>query len=204
MGQPRPLFINFRSFQTQILQNNWRLEWDSTSDHWSRRGARWPLDHHHGPQNRILKGPLFSFIFVFSKQLTIHHVLKIADVWIQTRVSIKAFCICHHYSRKKIIFRSTRTFFNVGAWANARTIDSSKSGATKPSSRLPPEIWRMRITEMTWVKLKGGKHKWGTPGYLLLGMVTMYDWTCMLLAEVRVHEHWRLQLMPMGRGLRTR
>ena len=48
MGPPRPLFVYFRSFQTQIVQKNYRLQRDSNSDRRSRRRARWPLDHHHG------------------------------------------------------------------------------------------------------------------------------------------------------------
>ena len=49
MGQPRPLFVYFRSFQTQILQKNCWLQRDLSLDCWSRRRAGWPLDHHHGP-----------------------------------------------------------------------------------------------------------------------------------------------------------
>ena len=49
MGQHRPLFVYFRSFQTQILQKkSCRGQWDSISDHLNRRRARWPLHHHHG------------------------------------------------------------------------------------------------------------------------------------------------------------
>ena len=39
----------FRSFQTQILQKICSLQRDSNSDRRSRRQARWPFDHHHGP-----------------------------------------------------------------------------------------------------------------------------------------------------------
>ena len=49
MGQQRPLSVYFRSFQTNILQKNYRLQLDSNSDRRSRRRARWPLGHHHGP-----------------------------------------------------------------------------------------------------------------------------------------------------------
>ena len=49
VGQPRPLFVYFRSFQTQYYRKNFRLQRDSNSDHRSSRRARWPLDHHHGP-----------------------------------------------------------------------------------------------------------------------------------------------------------
>ena len=40
MCQPRPLFVYFRSFQTQILQNNGRFQRDLNSNHQSRRRAR--------------------------------------------------------------------------------------------------------------------------------------------------------------------
>ena len=45
MGQPRPLFGLFSSFRTENLSS----QYDSNSDHRSRRQERWPLDHHHGP-----------------------------------------------------------------------------------------------------------------------------------------------------------
>ena len=48
MGQHRPLFVSFRSFQTFYRKNCGRQR-DSNMDRWSRRGARWPLEHHHGP-----------------------------------------------------------------------------------------------------------------------------------------------------------
>ena len=51
MGQPRPLFVYFRSFQAQILQKNCRRQRDSNSDRRSRRQTRWPLDHHHCPSS---------------------------------------------------------------------------------------------------------------------------------------------------------
>ena len=57
MGQPRHLFVYFRSFQTQILQKNCRRQQDSSSDRRSIRRARWPLDHHHGAL-----WPLFKLI----------------------------------------------------------------------------------------------------------------------------------------------
>ena len=44
MGPPRPLFVYFRSFQTQIVQK--KLE-ASNSDCQSISRARWPHDHHH-------------------------------------------------------------------------------------------------------------------------------------------------------------
>ena len=50
LGQPRPLFVYFRSFQQQFYRKNCRLQRESNSDRWSRRRARWPLDHHHSPK----------------------------------------------------------------------------------------------------------------------------------------------------------
>ena len=50
---PASLFVYFRSFQTQILHKNSSLQRDSNSDRRSRRRARWPLDHHHGPTLEI-------------------------------------------------------------------------------------------------------------------------------------------------------
>ena len=42
-------YVYFRSFQTTFYTKNY-LQRDSNFDHQSRRGARWPLDHHyHGP-----------------------------------------------------------------------------------------------------------------------------------------------------------
>ena len=43
MDQPRPLFVYFRSFQTQILQKNCRFQSDSNLDRRSRRQAH--ADH---------------------------------------------------------------------------------------------------------------------------------------------------------------
>ena len=40
VGQPRPLFVYFRSFQTQYYRKNFRLQRDSNSDHRSSRRAR--------------------------------------------------------------------------------------------------------------------------------------------------------------------
>ena len=49
MGQPRPLFVNFCSFQTHILPKKLQVSREWNSDHWNRRQASLPLDHHHGP-----------------------------------------------------------------------------------------------------------------------------------------------------------
>ena len=54
MDLPRPLFCLFSFFSITILQKNCRPQRDSNSDHRSRRRARWPLDHHHGPLLNIL------------------------------------------------------------------------------------------------------------------------------------------------------
>ena len=40
-GPTRPFYVYFLSFQTQILQNNCRLQWDSNSDRWSWRLTTW-------------------------------------------------------------------------------------------------------------------------------------------------------------------
>ena len=37
-----------------------RHQWDSNSDHQSRRGACWPLNHHHGPLKRMLPQQNFA------------------------------------------------------------------------------------------------------------------------------------------------
>ena len=42
-------FCLFSFFSNANLQKNCRHQRDSNSDRWSRRRARWPLDHHHGP-----------------------------------------------------------------------------------------------------------------------------------------------------------
>ena len=47
------LFI-FVLFKHKFYRKNCRRQQDSNSDRWSRRRARWPLDHHHGPNLRIL------------------------------------------------------------------------------------------------------------------------------------------------------
>ena len=44
-----PIPASFWFFSNTILQKNCRLQRDSNSECWSRRRARWPLDHHHGP-----------------------------------------------------------------------------------------------------------------------------------------------------------
>ena len=48
-ANPGLIFVYFRSFQTQFYRKNCRLQQDSNLDRQSRRQARWPLDHHHGP-----------------------------------------------------------------------------------------------------------------------------------------------------------
>ena len=53
MGLPRPLFVYFCSFQTQILQKNCRHQRDLISNRQSRRRVRWPLDHHHCPMELL-------------------------------------------------------------------------------------------------------------------------------------------------------
>ena len=49
MGQSQPLFVYFVLFKHKFYRKNCRRQQDSNSDLWSRRRARWPLDHHHGP-----------------------------------------------------------------------------------------------------------------------------------------------------------
>ena len=54
VGQPRPVFCLFLFFSnTILLKKNWRSQRDSKSDRQSRRRARWPLDHHHGPNYSV-------------------------------------------------------------------------------------------------------------------------------------------------------
>ena len=56
MGQPRPLFVYFfRSFQQQFYRKNCRFQRESNSDRRSRRRARWQLNHHHGPDQILIK-----------------------------------------------------------------------------------------------------------------------------------------------------
>ena len=64
MGQPRPLFCLFLFFSITILQKNCRPQRDSNSDRRSRRRARWPLDHHHGPWNALMLA-LHNLVLIF-------------------------------------------------------------------------------------------------------------------------------------------
>ena len=49
-GPTTATFCLFSFFSTKILQKNCILQRESKSDRRSRRRARWPLDHHHGPK----------------------------------------------------------------------------------------------------------------------------------------------------------
>ena len=50
------VFCLFSFFSITILQKHCRPQRDSNSDHQSRRRARWPLDHHHGPTHvKVIK-----------------------------------------------------------------------------------------------------------------------------------------------------
>ena len=51
---PASFLFLFSFFSITILQKNCRPQRDSNSDRWSRRRARWPLDHHHGPSEYSL------------------------------------------------------------------------------------------------------------------------------------------------------
>ena len=70
LNVPAPISIFlFSFFQTQILQKkNLRLQQDSNLDRRSRRLARWPLDHHHGPVIRMLE-LLFTIVQRLSARL---------------------------------------------------------------------------------------------------------------------------------------
>ena len=54
-GQPRPLFVYFRSFPAQFLLKNCWLQQDSNSDRRSIRQARLPLDQNHDPSLAVAK-----------------------------------------------------------------------------------------------------------------------------------------------------
>ena len=63
MGQPRPLFwFIFVLFKHKFYRKYRRLQWDSNSDRQSRRRARWPLDHHHGPFDNFFYKVLIAAI----------------------------------------------------------------------------------------------------------------------------------------------
>ena len=62
MVQPRPLFCLFSLFSITISQKNCRPQWDSNLDRRSRRRARWPLDHHHGPLHHLMLLDLGSYL----------------------------------------------------------------------------------------------------------------------------------------------
>ena len=47
-ANPDNLFLFTFVLSQKILQKNCGLQHDSNSYRWSRRRARWPLDHHHG------------------------------------------------------------------------------------------------------------------------------------------------------------
>ena len=50
MGLPWSLFCYYSFFSnTDFTEKNCRSQWDSNSGRRSTRRARWPLDHHHGP-----------------------------------------------------------------------------------------------------------------------------------------------------------
>ena len=61
LNGPTPAsFCLFSFLSTTILQKNCRPQRDSNSDRRSRRWARWPLDHHHGP-NLFVYEAFFMF-----------------------------------------------------------------------------------------------------------------------------------------------
>ena len=56
MGPNQNLSFYFCSFQIHFYRKKYGLQQDSNSDHQSRRHARWPLAHHHGPNTIKLFG----------------------------------------------------------------------------------------------------------------------------------------------------
>ena len=53
MTNPGICFVYFGSFQTTFYRKIRMLQRDSNSDHQTRRQARWPLGHPHGPLSNI-------------------------------------------------------------------------------------------------------------------------------------------------------
>ena len=105
MGQPRPLFVYFRSFRarTNFTEKNCRHQRDS--DRRSGRQARWPLDHHHDALlslsllvNRNYQGTLwkcYSFYWL-GLSLSLHFKL--------TQITIKPWS--SGYGRRLTFWRS--------------------------------------------------------------------------------------------------
>ena len=76
-------FAYFNSFQITFYKIDFTHQWDMNSDHWSRRRACWPLDHHHH------HGPNWMFINVkFSKNIKQNNLLGFLESpWIQQESS---------------------------------------------------------------------------------------------------------------------
>ena len=60
-ANPGLFFCLFSFFSITILQKNCRPQRDSNSDRWSRRRARWPLDHHHYTHLHLDKYALYEW-----------------------------------------------------------------------------------------------------------------------------------------------
>ena len=80
MGQPRPLFVNLRYFQTLIFQKYFKFYQDSNSGCRGRRQARWPLDHYHGPNSLNFVTVLCSVQYLCKPKLM--HCTEKAFLWV--------------------------------------------------------------------------------------------------------------------------
>ena len=70
MGHPHKQKVYFRSCQQQILRQY------SNSYRWTRRKARWPLDHHHGPKVPIVTPHSHIPMICWNLQFSVNSVVE--------------------------------------------------------------------------------------------------------------------------------
>ena len=122
LNGPTPSFLSFSLDLTTRFQKNWKLQRDSNSDRWSRRRARWPLDHHHGPSKAFIftVGRLNAKLawFVQESPAFIIPCLLLAEKWEQTGITEKILLIMfliHYFQRYVAIVMSIHSLAQINA-----------------------------------------------------------------------------------------
>ena len=97
---PRLFLLIFFFSNTICKEKNSRRQWESNSDRRSRRRARWPLDHHHGPGLLLLT--LFSSIIISTKKLQTFAGFQLGSS--EYRASRAHWRFEHHHGPKKVFW----------------------------------------------------------------------------------------------------
>ena len=114
--------VYFRSFQTQFYRKNCRLQQDSNLDRQSRRQARWPLDHHHGPT--------YLSLFWSFQQFRLNKLpLKNADGGFEQGLLVLAATALP--TVPKLPFNDHPKTFAVGNWRNCKSWQDYDAWFTK-------------------------------------------------------------------------